>query len=111
MRSHPALYIFTSVNKTMNKQSIKYQLNLKFSGAVAEILNGTSFIAMRAMITKLVLPEELGKINSLFGVFEAIVPLIYGPLYSRIYAKTINYFPGCFYIVGGGLTVPALFIF
>ncbi|XP_048523383.1 uncharacterized protein LOC125504846 [Dendroctonus ponderosae] len=82
-----------------------------YLGPIVEILNGTSFIAMRAMITKLVLPEELGKVNSLFGIFEALVPLIYGPLYSRIYALTIEYFPGCFYIVGGVLTVPALFIF
>lgn len=82
-----------------------------YLGALVELLNGTSFIAMRAMITKLVLPEELGKINSLFGVGEALVPLIYGPLYSRIYARTIDSFPGCFYLVGGGLTVPALFIF
>ncbi|XP_050305956.1 uncharacterized protein LOC126743064 [Anthonomus grandis grandis] len=82
-----------------------------YLGAVVEILNGTSFIAMRAMITKLVSAEELGKINSLFGMFEAVVPLVYGPLYSRIYAATIDYFPGCFYLVGGGLTCPALFIF
>ncbi|KAF7270826.1 hypothetical protein GWI33_016233 [Rhynchophorus ferrugineus] len=82
-----------------------------YLGAVIEFLNGTSFIAMRAMITKLVLPEELGKINSLFGIGEAIVPLIYGPLYSRIYSSTIDSLPGCFYLVGGGLTIPALFIF
>ncbi|XP_030763978.1 uncharacterized protein LOC115888399 isoform X2 [Sitophilus oryzae] len=82
-----------------------------YMAAVVELLNGTSFIAMRAMISKLVLPEELGKINSLFGIGEAIVPLIYGPLYSRIYGRTIDVLPGCFYLVGGGLTVPAVFIF
>lgn len=80
-------------------------------GAVVEILSGTSFIAMRALISKLVGPEELGKINSLFGIFEAIVPLIYGPLYSKIYALSIDTLPGCFFLVGGALTVPSLFIF
>ncbi|XP_060516999.1 uncharacterized protein LOC132696276 [Cylas formicarius] len=82
-----------------------------YLGAVVEFLNGTSFIAIRAMISKLVPPEELGKVNSMFGVGEAMVPLIYVPLYSRIYAHTISVFPGCFYIVGGALIIPAMLIF
>lgn len=32
-----------------------------FTGAIVEILNGTSFIAMRSIASKLVQPEELGK--------------------------------------------------
>lgn len=82
-----------------------------YAGAVAEMMNGTSFIAMRAIVSKLVPAEELGQINSLFGVAEAIIPMIYGPLYSRIYAKTIDIFPGAFFLVGGALTLPAIFVF
>lgn len=82
-----------------------------YAGAVAEMFNGTSFIAMRAIVSKLVPAEELGQINSLFGVAEAIVPVIYGPLYSKLYSVTIAYFPGAFFLVGGILTVPAVFIF
>ncbi|KAJ8973809.1 hypothetical protein NQ317_014512 [Molorchus minor] len=82
-----------------------------YAGAIAEMLNGTSFIAMRAIVSKLVASNELGQINSLFGVAEAIVPLVYGPLYSKIYAMTIDVFPGAFFIVGGILTTPAVFIF
>ncbi|KAL1513551.1 hypothetical protein ABEB36_002950 [Hypothenemus hampei] len=82
-----------------------------FLGVAAEFLNGTSFIAARAMISKLVEAEELGKINSILGILEALVPLIYGPLYNRIYAFTIDFFPGCFYLVGGVLTFPAVILF
>ncbi|KAJ8943028.1 hypothetical protein NQ318_022572 [Aromia moschata] len=82
-----------------------------YAGAVAEMLNGTSFIAMRAIVSKLVPPEELGQINSLFGVAEAIVPLVYGPLYSKIYAATIEFFPGAFFLAGGILTTPSIFVF
>jgi hypothetical protein len=82
-----------------------------YLGAIIEILNGTSFIAMRSIISKLVPPDELGKINSLFGLSEAMVPIIYGPLYSIVYKLTINFLPGTFFIVGGVLTVPSLFIF
>lgn len=96
-----------------------------------EILNGTSFIAMRSIASKLVPSDELGafittnhnhiitnidsllpgKLNSLFGACEALMPLLYGPMYSATYAATINSMPGAFFILGGVLTVPAVIIF
>ncbi|XP_045764916.1 proton-coupled folate transporter-like [Maniola jurtina] len=76
-----------------------------------EILNGTSFIAMRSIATKLVSGEEFGKVNSLFGLAEAMTPLIYGPLYSRVYIATINVLPGAVFLLGALLTLPAIVIF
>lgn len=78
---------------------------------IVDIINGTSFIAMRSIISKLVTPDELGKVNSLFGVCEALVPLIYGPMYSYIYRTTLDTMPGAFFLIGGGLTAPAAIIF
>lgn len=78
---------------------------------IVEILNGTSFIAMRSIASKLVPPEELGKVNSLFGVCEALMPLAYGPMYSAVYASTMNTLPGAFFLLGGALTLPAVLIF
>lgn len=78
---------------------------------IVEILNGTSFIAMRSIASKLVPPEELGKVNSLFGVCEALMPLVYGPMYSAVYASTMNTLPGAFFLLGGALTMPAVIIF
>ncbi|CAB3250819.1 unnamed protein product [Arctia plantaginis] len=76
-----------------------------------EIFNGTSFIAMRSMVSKLVDRDELGKVNSFFGVAEAMMPLIYAPMYTTLYTKTLKTFPGAFFILGGGLTLPAVVIF
>ncbi|XP_050538919.1 solute carrier family 46 member 3-like [Daktulosphaira vitifoliae] len=78
---------------------------------LVDIVNGTSFIAMRSIISKLVPPDELGKVNSLFGVCEALVPLIYGPMYSAVYKATLKTVPGAFFLLGGALTAPAAFIF
>ncbi|XP_054280936.1 solute carrier family 46 member 3 [Macrosteles quadrilineatus] len=78
---------------------------------LVEIVNGTSFIAMRSIVSKLVPPEELGKVNSLFGVCEALMPLVYGPMYSAVYAATMNTMPGAFFLLGGALTFPAVIIF
>lgn len=82
-----------------------------YLGGIVEMLNGTSFIAMRSITSKLVPPEELGKINSLFGVSEALMPLLYGPMYSFVYKKTIDTIPGSFLLLGGLLTTPAVIIF
>ncbi|XP_063216920.1 probable peptidoglycan muropeptide transporter SLC46 [Bacillus rossius redtenbacheri] len=78
---------------------------------IIEMLNGTSFIAMRSIATKLVPADELGKINSLFGVCEALMPLAYGPMYSLVYASTMKTVPGAFFLLGGALTAPAVLIF
>ncbi|XP_041988750.1 solute carrier family 46 member 3-like [Aricia agestis] len=76
-----------------------------------EIFNGTSFIAMRSMVSKLVGRDELGKVNSFFGLAEAMMPLVYAPMYTSVYSATIKTFPGAFFLLGGGLTVPAVLIF
>lgn len=78
---------------------------------LVEILNGTSFIAMRSIATKLVESDELGKVNSLFGVAEALMPLVYAPMYASLYQATIETLPGAFFLVGGALTAPAVIIF
>ncbi|XP_018572757.1 proton-coupled folate transporter-like [Anoplophora glabripennis] len=105
--------IYSSMSKILSsfvygfaKTSLVFYL-----GAIVEILNGTSFIAMRSIASKLVPTDELGKVNSLFGACEALMPLVYGPMYSATYAATINAMPGAFYILGGILTVPAVLIF
>lgn len=82
-----------------------------YLAAIVEIVNGTSFIAMRSIASKLVSTDELGKVNSLFGVCESMMPLVYGPMYSSIYAATMKSFPGTFFIVGACLTMPAVFAF
>ncbi|XP_057664105.1 proton-coupled folate transporter-like [Diorhabda carinulata] len=105
--------IYSSMSKILSsfvygfaKTSLVFYL-----GAIVEILNGTSFIAMRSIASKLVPTDELGKVNSLFGVCEALMPLLYGPMYNATYAATLQAMPGAFYILGGILTVPAVIIF
>ncbi|XP_018800465.1 PREDICTED: solute carrier family 46 member 3 [Bactrocera latifrons] len=82
-----------------------------YVGAIVEIFNGTAFIAMRSIATKLVRKDELGKVNSLFGVAEALMPMVFAPMYTTLYAATLKVLPGAFYLLGGTLTAPAVFIF
>lgn len=52
-----------------------------------------------------------GKVNSLFGLAEAMMPLVYGPLYARVYMATLNFLPGAVFLLGAAMTVPAVAIF
>ncbi|KAJ8968885.1 hypothetical protein NQ314_002056, partial [Rhamnusium bicolor] len=81
--------IYSSMSKILSsfvygfaKTSLVFYL-----GAIVEILNGTSFIAMRSIASKLVPTEELGKVNSLFGACEALMPLVYGPIWMYVQHK------------------------
>lgn len=71
-----------------------------FLGPVAEIIGGTSHIAMRSLATKIVCKEELGKINSVFGIVESIAPLAYSPTLAAVYSHTLTTMPGAFLLVG-----------
>ncbi|XP_064537063.1 probable peptidoglycan muropeptide transporter SLC46 [Drosophila montana] len=82
-----------------------------YLGGLVEIFNGTAFIAMRSIATKLVSKDELGKVNSLFGVAEALMPMVFAPMYTTLYAATLRVLPGAFFLLGGGLTVFSVGIF
>ncbi|XP_031356797.1 proton-coupled folate transporter-like isoform X1 [Photinus pyralis] len=82
-----------------------------YLGTLAEVFNGTAFAASRSIITKLVLDQDLGKVNSLFGMAEAITTLIYGPAFSALYKSTIQIFPGTFFVVGSCLTIPPIIMY
>ncbi|CAH0627266.1 unnamed protein product [Chrysodeixis includens] len=76
-----------------------------------EILNGTTAIALRSIASKLVSYQELGKVYSLFGVAETMMPIIFAPLYSKVYIATLNVLPGAVFLVSILATIPALGIF
>lgn len=76
-----------------------------------ETFNGTSFIALRSIASKLVNSDELGKVNSLLSVAESFMPLVYAPLYATVYSATMDTMPGAFFLMGGVLTLPAIVIF
>ncbi|KAH8418948.1 hypothetical protein KR222_009358 [Zaprionus bogoriensis] len=82
-----------------------------YLGGLVEIFNGTAFIAMRSIATKLVSKDELGKVNSLFGVAEALMPMVFAPMYTTLYAATLRVLPGAFFLLGGGLTMFSVGIF
>ncbi|KAK9891128.1 hypothetical protein WA026_013446 [Henosepilachna vigintioctopunctata] len=83
-----------------------------FLGSIAEVFHGTCHIALRSLMAKIVPPHELGQSNSVFGVCEALMPLVFGPMYSILYNRTLGVFPGGFYLISAVLyfiTLPLFF--
>ncbi|XP_045483802.1 tetracycline resistance protein, class H-like [Harmonia axyridis] len=80
-------------------------------GVCIEIFHGTSHIAMRSIISKVVPPHELGQSSSVFGVCEAVMPLLFGPLYTNLYQYTLQFFPGAFYLLSAGFYLVTVFLF
>lgn len=82
-----------------------------YACTLLDVVNGTAFIVSRSMATKLVTENNMGKVNSLFGVLEALSALVCVPTFSALYRATIDIFPGAFNISGVILTLPAILIY
>ncbi|XP_041976303.1 proton-coupled folate transporter-like [Aricia agestis] len=78
---------------------------------IGEFFNGTMLLALRAISSKLVSSQELGKLYSLFGLSEISMMLIFVPIYARVYIATLHIFPGACYFFTVLFSIPALLIF
>ncbi|VVD00390.1 unnamed protein product [Leptidea sinapis] len=75
---------------------------LKFDDAVIGIISSTSKILsgfMYAFATQT------------WHMYLAMMPLVYAPMYTTVYTATLKTFPGAFFLLGGGMTIPAVLIF
>ncbi|CAK1551446.1 unnamed protein product [Leptosia nina] len=78
---------------------------------ILDIFGNSGTAIVRSLGTKVVEPDQVGKMCSLIGFVEAVIPVIYTPIYSQVYSSALDTFPGAHYLLGGAMTVPALFIF
>ncbi|KAJ0180105.1 hypothetical protein K1T71_004696 [Dendrolimus kikuchii] len=77
---------------------------------VAELLNATTFTSLRSIISKLVDKQETAKVNSVFSLTETMASLVFHPLYSWMYMKTLHVLPGTVFLVSAAITIPASII-
>ncbi|KPJ05726.1 Proton-coupled folate transporter [Papilio xuthus] len=82
-----------------------------FLGPVLDMFSSAGATSLRSLATKLVEADEVGKTSSLISISEALVPVIYTPVYSKVYLSTLSTFSGAFYLISAALAVPAIGIF
>ncbi|KAL0840665.1 hypothetical protein ABMA28_015861 [Loxostege sticticalis] len=107
------LGLISNVSKIIGGLATGFARNsLEMYLAVAiEMFNATSFTALRSISSKLVSSDELGKMTAVFNLMEVLTSMVFGPLYSWIYMKTLKIDAGIMYYVSTVLTLPPILIF
>jgi len=75
------------------------------------LLGGQSSMVIRSLLSKLVTKSDLGKVYSMLGCLENIIPLIFSPILTFTYNHTLNTFPGAVYAVSASITGFAVLFF
>ncbi|XP_075528513.1 putative peptidoglycan muropeptide transporter SLC46 [Dermacentor variabilis] len=65
-------------------------------------------VGVRTHLSKLVAPDEVGKVFSLMASFESVVPIIGEVLLTTIFNQSIGFLPGMPYLVAAGISCIAV---
>jgi len=100
-----AVGILSSCSKIVSLliMSVAWNGWVLFVGSVCGFLSAFSSIVIRSMLSKCVTKAELGKIFSLLASLEAAVPLFAAPLFTFVYTKTLETWPGAVFAVQAGI--------
>jgi PCFT/HCP family folate transporter-like MFS transporter 1/3 len=77
-----------------------WQMYAISAGAMFRILASPMY---RTLITTIVPHNEIGKVFSITTAFEAISGFPSVPLYTIVYAKTLTFFPGAYFLITAGI--------
>ena len=67
-----------------------------YIGGIIALLDNTSTTMFRSLISKNVDADEIGKVFSVVGVFQALLPFASGPIFGYLYKSTVEYQPNAF---------------
>ncbi len=60
------------------------------------------YSCLRALFTKMVEPDETGKVFSAIAILVAVVPAGFGPMYKKVYNASLEAdFPAAFLLLAG----------
>ena len=88
----------------INYLIIAFAMNewMLYIGGVVAILDVTSTTMYRSMISKNVHANEVGKVFSIVGTFQALLPFMSGPAFNFLYKSTVKSFPSAWvYLIIG----------
>ncbi|KAG8328386.1 hypothetical protein J6590_001053 [Homalodisca vitripennis] len=64
-----------------------------------DLMHGAIYTVGHSIVSKVVDSVELGKVNSVLGTVDSLIPLIVFPLYNRTYSMTFQEKPGTFFLI------------
>lgn len=68
-------------------------------------------IAIKTIGSSIVEGDELSRMFAIFGISEPIAQFIFPPLYSYVYAKGVDTFPGAIFLFGELFFIPNVIVF
>ena len=72
------------------------------------LFGGLDTTPLRSLLSKLVEPNEYGKIYTLAGIAFTLAGFFTSSAYQEIYADTVTYWPGFVYLIGSSVLFIAL---
>nr|XP_053631145.1 proton-coupled folate transporter-like [Cherax quadricarinatus] len=78
---------------------------------LAALLVNSCAIAIRALLSKYVAPDELGKVSAVLGALDGVMPMLSFSLYTAVYHSTVNIFPGAQFFFGSSVNCLMVLIF
>ena len=81
-----------------------------YVGCAISVLDSTSTTVFRSLITKIVQPDEIGKVFSVIAIFQAIVPFIGVPLFGMLYKNTVATQPNAFIFLAMAIKSVVFFV-
>ena len=74
-----------------------------FTSVVAGSLGGVTSIGVRTYISKIVPPNELGKIFTVLSVIDSTAPMLASAVLTYVFKLTIDWFPGTSFVLNAVL--------
>ncbi|XP_066939777.1 lysosomal proton-coupled steroid conjugate and bile acid symporter SLC46A3-like [Macrobrachium rosenbergii] len=78
---------------------------------VAALLLNSCTIAQRAMLTKFVTKDEIGKVSAVLGALDGMMPMMQSGVYSAVYHATVGAFPAAHFLLGAAFSVFMIALF
>ncbi|XP_018010174.1 proton-coupled folate transporter [Hyalella azteca] len=78
---------------------------------ISAMLVNSGAIAIRALLSKYVAPDELGKVSAVLGALDGVMPMLSFSLYTAVYHSTVAVFPGAQFYFGAAVNCLMAFIF
>ncbi|XP_063600730.1 proton-coupled folate transporter-like [Penaeus indicus] len=78
---------------------------------VSALLLNSCNIAQRAMMTKFVFSDELGKVSAVLGALDGLMPMVNYALYTAVYHATVSVFPAAHFFLGASASALMMVFF
>ncbi|SPP83069.1 uncharacterized protein LOC117585782 [Drosophila guanche] len=82
-----------------------------YVAGVVDMFVSLRVIAIKTIGSSIVDGDELSKMYSIFGISEPIAQFIFPPIFSEIYKRTVDSFPGAIFLFGEIFYIPNVLVF